>query len=404
MSKISKITKIGKFVNFKKIARSIADAGARHHERHSPSGFQFAISERLEALSREAWDAVTRDAGIWMSWRYLTILQDTAPENMKLTFAIVLRGAEPVAAVATQRVDISGGRVGVQKLAKQKARVLVCGNLLSWGPHGVAFRSDCDPAELWKGVGECLYRIRRAARLDGQAHLQLIKDIPASRDTELAAVGRLSYRAVETDPDMVLEIPPVWKKYDDYLASLNAKYRRNVRDIMKEVEAAGLALERVENPASMRDEIYNLYLQIHEQAAVRPVTIHKDYIPALAAGLGDDFRCTVLRGPRGLAGFITTIRDGSTAVGYYIGVDRGINDTAPVYHRLLHITISDAIEMRCARLSLGRTALDAKARLGARPVPLCVWTRHRVSALNALMRPILRAVPHGEAPERSPFK
>jgi hypothetical protein len=75
-----------------------------------------------------------------------------------------------------------------------------------------------------------------------------------------------------------------------------------------------------------------------------------------------------------------------------------------LYLRLLHAPIADAIDWRCARLSLGRTALEPKAGLGARPEPMAIWLRHRVPAINWMLRGVLGAVPHAEAPERNPFK
>src|SRR4029078_12596761 len=106
-----------------------------------------------------------------------------------------------------------------------------------------------------------------------------------------------------------------------------------------------------------------------------------------------------------ILGFVTCIRDGDTAIGYYIGFDRGAAETGlPLYLGLLHATIADAIDWRCKRLSLGRTALEPKAGLGAQPERMSVWLRHRVPTLNWLIRGLLGAVPHGEAPERSPFK
>src|SRR6185369_9812759 len=99
------------------------------------------------------------------------------------------------------------------------------------------------------------------------------------------------------------------------------------------------------------------------------------------------------------------VRDGDTAIGYYIGFDRDAAASGlPIYLRLLHSTIGDAINWRCRRLSLGRTALEPKAALGAKPEPMSVWMRHRVPSLNWLVRGVLDAVPHGEPPERNPFK
>ena len=97
--------------------------------------------------------------------------------------------------------------------------------------------------------------------------------------------------------------------------------------------------------------------------------------------------------------------DGGTAIAYYIGFDRtAAAEGIPIYLRLLHATIGDAIAWRCERLSLGRTALEPKAALGAKPEPMFVWMRHRVPALNWMLRGVLGAVPPNEAPERNPFK
>lgn len=105
-----------------------------------------------------------------------------------------------------------------------------------------------------------------------------------------------------------------------------------------------------------------------------------------------------------IIGFVTVVRDGETAGGYFLGVDYEKNAELPVYHRLLFAVIEQAIDWKCRRVSFGRTALDAKARLGCTPEPTFVWIRHRVPVLNLAVKQLLRAVPHTEPPERNPFK
>jgi hypothetical protein len=134
------------------------------------------------------------------------------------------------------------------------------------------------------------------------------------------------------------------------------------------------------------------------------VTLPVAFIPTLAARLDDDFRCTVIRRGEEVLGFVATVRDGETAVGYNIGFDRKANADVPVYFRLLNKVIDDAIKFGCRRLSLGRTALEPKARLGARPEPMRVWIRHRIPMLNVLVRGLLHTISHDEPPERNPFK
>ena len=116
-------------------------------------------------------------------------------------------------------------------------------------------------------------------------------------------------------------------------------------------------------------------------------------------------RCTVVKKGGQLFGFVTTIRDCATAVGYYIGFDRQVNANVPIYFRLLQTVVDDALKLGCQKLSLGRTALEPKARLGARPDPLRIWIRHRIPMLNVLVRALLHTISHhDEPPARNPFK
>ncbi|HRE18205.1 MAG TPA: hypothetical protein PLW86_14245, partial [Rhodocyclaceae bacterium] len=76
----------------------------------------------------------------------------------------------------------------------------------------------------------------------------------------------------------------------------------------------------------------------------------------------------------------------------------------PIYLRLLHAGIADAIALGCRRISYGRTALEPKAALGARPEDFGVLVRHRQPVLNSLLKHVLLGIGHADAPERNPFK
>src|SRR5262249_13590709 len=121
-------------------------------------------------------------------------------------------------------------------------------------------------------VAEALYRIRRAERLAGQTNFVMVKDV-TPRETGLSALHRFSYRAMETEPNMVLRIDPAWRSYDDYLAALDAKYRRNAKDQMKKLVAAGCTIEPLLNVDEHSARLHELYLAVHNNASVRLVTL-----------------------------------------------------------------------------------------------------------------------------------
>ncbi len=410
-----------------RLKSSIRDLHARHQERRRPTGFGFAFADRVDYLDPVRWDSVTAQGSIFLSRDLLRVIEQHGPDNIQPRYAIMFREQKAVAVVAAQLVTVTGKRLKPERdsarsrprrnLLKQvlspavnvaaatfKERMVVAGNLLSWGFHGVGFAPGEDPAELWPGVAEGLYRIRRAARLMGETNFAMVKDITPNQ-TGLNALRRWSYRPMETEPNMVLKIDPSWRGYEDYLSALDAKYRRNARDQMKKLAAAGCTIEPLEDLQSHAPRLHQLYLAVHGNAPVRLVTLRESYLPALAQVADKRFRCTVVRRGDDLLGFVTTLRDGDTAVAYYIGFDRTAAATGlPIYLRLLHATVADAIGWGCKGLSLGRTALEPKAALGAKPEPMSVWLRHRVPAWNWVLRGLLGGVPHVEAPERNPFK
>jgi hypothetical protein len=411
----------------KKLKRSIRELQERHRERHRPTGFGFIFADRVDYLDPARWDAVTKVGSVFLSRDVLRVIERHGPENIQPRYAIIFRDDKAVAAVAAQVVTITGERLRREResgkeqngprllrrvlapamhvaTANIKERMLVAGNLLSWGFHGIGFLPGEEPAELWPGVAEALYRIRRAERLTGETNFVMVKDVTPN-EAGLEALHRYSYRPMETEPNMVLKIEPTWRSYDDYLGALDAKYRRNAKEQGKKLAAAGCVVERLTELEAHAGRLHELYLAVHGNAAVRLVTLPPSYLPNLARAAGNNFRCTAIRRGNEILGFVTAIRDGEMALGYYIGFDREAAATGlPIYLRLLHATIADAIEWGCKGLSLGRTALEPKAALGAKPEQMSVWLRHRVPALNWIFRGLLGGVPHAEAPERNPFK
>ena len=101
--------------------------------------------------------------------------------------------------------------------------------------------------------------------------------------------------------------------------------------------------------------MHALYLQTHKNAHLRLVTLPVAFLPTLAQRLDDDMHFTVLRKDETILGFVTTVRDRETAVGYYIGFDRKANSDIPIYFRLLQSVIAHAIDLGCGRLSLETT-------------------------------------------------
>lgn len=392
---------------------NVKAAIGRHDKRATPSGLSCALADRVDFLNGAHWDSLARDASFFMSRDYRRLLEIHSPNGMQQRYALVYRDGAPIVALAAQVLEVRGSqlanlpdsRVRKNALDRIKTRLLVCGSLVSSGFHGLAFAPDVDPGTLWHGVAEALYRIRRADRLHGQIDYVMIKDLDDARSSAAQPLRDFSYRPMQTEAEMAMPIRAHWRRFDDYLADLTSNYRSKAKKIVKAVDDAGYRVERNADATLHDARLHALYGEVESRAGTRLSALPPGYFGALARLAGADrFRCTLIRNDEAIVGFITTIKDGERALGYYVGFDYAVNANVPLYLRLLQTLVEDAIELRCNELSFGRTAMEPKASLGATAHSSHVWLRHRVPAVNALVREIFARVAPHEAPQRNPFK
>ncbi len=404
----------------KRLAEQQTQRQAERKRLRGPASLCYTLSERIDDLNPEVWDGLSNQASWLLSRTYLKAMETALPANLTLRYALIREAnGKPLVAMVMQIVslryqhtrplDTDASAVALTeticKIAPEQ-RILVCDNMLSFGQHGLAFAADADLKQAWHGVAEVLYRLRQAEKLQGPTHFMMIKDLPAPWDDAAGTLKHLSYRMLETEPNMVLELDPAWKNWDDYLNSLQSKYRSNVKNgILKPLELAACKLETLPDLASEAERIHALYKMVQSNADFRPFELDPAYFSALQAAAGERLRASGLRRNGELLGFILTLADGDTAIAWHIGFDRDAAEQGlPLYLRLLHAAIADALALGCRQVSFGRTALEPKAALGAKPQTFKILLRHRQPVLNKMLKHVLLGVEHDDAPERNPFK
>ncbi len=379
-----------------------------------PSGFQFALADSVAFLNAADWDAITAEASVFMQRSYLAAMEAHPPSNVLMRYAVAYLDGAPRMAMVVQRAAIDWRRVPKKsdikkfdKLDLHEEQMLLCGNLLAPGA-GVCFAPGVQAEENdWLAVGEALYRLRRSDKLLGQSSLVMCKDLPADTPHAREALRLLSYRSLETEPDMVLKLDPTWRSQQDYLAAMTSGYRSNANRLNKQLKAGSCEFRQMDAQSvqTHREAIHQLYLNVHDKQALRLATPSMDFLPALARSLGESFVCRGAWIGERLVGFVISLMGPDReAHGYFIGYEPETNETLPVYLGLLQSTVTDAIAFGATRLSLGRTALSPKANMGCEPQQVVCMVRHRVPTMNPLLSAVFRLVDPDQPPERNPFK
>jgi hypothetical protein len=91
---------------------------------------------------------------------------------------------------------------------------------------------------------------------------------------------------------------------------------------------------------------------------------------------------------------------------FYIGFDYEKNNTYQLYFNILFFAIEQAIALKKEKLVLGRTALDAKARLGCRPhyLQTFLYVKNGLVRNRVLQIQQKAAANEGEWEQRHPFR
>lgn len=354
---------------------------------------QFALAERLCHLDTTAWDALTRDASVFMQRPFLTALEAASPQNVSARYALMYLDDEPIAALLLQLVRVEGRSAvattaalsGVAHLVDERA--LVLGNLAAWGETGLVMKAGVDRELVWREALHLVDRLRRFEKSEGVVNVSFVKDAASEEDE--TALRRQGYQRAPTGPDMLLTLDPKWGSLDDYLACLASKRRRAVKKTSEVLEAAGyqvrrLTLEELEANVSRLDALYG---QVWAAADVHPLRLSGHFFVELQRRLEDDCVTIGIERDGKLDGFGVSLRSGATCVGYYLGYDKTVE--APLYLRLLTSILEQGIAWRCTTVSMGRTAEEPKARLGAVPGPHALWVKHRTPPLNWAVGAIL---------------
>jgi Acetyltransferase (GNAT) domain len=397
-----------------KLVASAALIQQRRIARRKPSGFDLVLADKIDFINCAHWDQLAAQT-VFLTRDYLRVVERFGPSNVVMRYALAYANEQPVAAIVLQRIGVTGDQlrkkqaitsIRGQALKQLDEQLLVCGNVLIWGQRSIAFAPNVDANLIWAAVGEAIYRLRRADKLLGEMNLIMVKDFVGDNQTVQDQLRLLGYRSIDTEPDMVLTIRPEWKTPDDYMASLTSSYRSNVKKLQKDCVNAGVSFELLsaDQMQAHAQTLHELYLQVHEGQGLRLATLNPLYLPAMARVFLGRFRCRVALLKGQIVGFVTTVLDNETAIGYYIGYDKPSNDAAPIYLTLLRSCVDDAIEMGAKQLSLGRTALEPKAKMGCLPVPIACAVKHRVSLMNPMVSALTRNVSHDEPPQRNPFK
>jgi hypothetical protein len=207
------------------------------------------------------------------------------------------------------------------------------------------------------------------------------------------ALREAGFFTVASLPDTELALG--YGSFEEYVAALPAKPRRNARSNLRKIAAApGLRTEVVADWAPLVPAMLGLYGQVMARADQTLDVLDAGFMTALAAGTQapdgapDSRLVACFQGDR-LVAFLLCLFAGDGATGARIGLDYALAHKARLYHAVHYAAIRLALERGCRRIRFAQTAYVPKLELGCALVEQTYALTHVRPLRRGLLRRLL---------------
>jgi len=335
---------------------------------------------------------------IFQSKIYHAALEDAPPEGMYFWYVRLETNDKEMGMLTFQIKDFNPGD-SLKKHAEKsffhnmryklasliQLNALCLGNTTVTGDYGFCFAEQVEPRLqtllMMKSI-DWMMTLPDFSKI----HMVFIKDFDNDIFIDIPDTPYCSeYHPIDTQPNMIMDIPEKWNSLHDYLSALKSKYRvraNKALSLAKDLERIELNAEDIE---AIEGQLHDLYLKVVGDVGFNLFYLSPAYFSTIKKSLGDKFRLWIYRDKGELISFFTVIEDGHILDAHFLGYDPKVNEHYKLYMNMLLRMIELATEEGFTQLQLSRTATEIKSSVGAEGKKVWAYLRLRNKIFNTLL-------------------
>jgi predicted N-acyltransferase len=357
-----------------------------------PHGFP-KITSLADLQNCDAWSRAFRNK--CKDHRYYEIVEETL-EGFEHHYLAVedssshIRAIQPVFFVRQNLVEGVPGKIRsvvdvVRKIFPRflTMRVLMVGCAAGTGDLGTCNEKD----EAWM-ANALLASLGTYAR-QNKASLIVLKDFPANYRSALETFALNGYARIPSMPMTRLAL--CYENWDEYFGTLSKATRKDLRRKFRKADRAPkIEMEVVIEIAPFIDEIYPLYLAVHERSPLKFETLTKEYFYAIAQRMRERAQFFIWRQNAKIIAFSFCFVCGDAIYDECIGLDYSVALDLHLYFYTLRDIISWALQQGLKYYYSNPLNYEPKLHLDCELVPLDLYVRHTSAVLNPAFRRVIK--------------
>ncbi len=384
---------------------------------HCEPAHKLNISDSIDLVNHKDWTSLVKDS-LFLSYDYLKSLE-LGLDSMEYRYVLIYDAElNPVMAAYFQIIDIEevdqyykdylmryvGESVVNGLLPSTNLRMVMCGNLFVCGENGFIASETIDEKEGMELLSEGFKRIAKSLDNEEKASIMLVKELYPENDPNMDAFKKDNFHPLQIDCNMVLNLPPEWDNLDDYLHSMTSKFRTKAKSVLQRSAALEIRSLSDEEMQEAIEEIDALHFEVVNRAEFSLGTLNAATFVELKRRmpLSFEFVAYYLKGE--MIGFSASFVCKEFLDAAHVGINYKFNTELALYQRMLYDFVQLALDRKLEQIRFGRTAEQLKSSLGALPVNMRLYIKHRNSMVNHLMKRFVEKVKPSTFELRRPFK
>ena len=352
------------------------------------------IVTRFELHNCDAWRRAFQNT--CKDHRYYEIVEETLEGGFEYRYLLLedgsgnTRAIQPIFFVRQNLVEGVPGKISsiVDRVRKAFPRFLTMRVLMVGCAAGTGDLSACDERdETW--VANALQASLSPYARQNKASLIVLKDFPATYRSKLETFSLNGYARIPSMPMTRLSL--AYSNWDEYFRTLSKATRKDLRRKFRKAEQAPkIEMEIVSDITALVDEIYPLYLAVHERSPLKFETLTKDYFRTIAQRMPERARFFVWRQLGTIVAFSFCLVCDDKIYDECIGLDYSVALDLHLYFYTLRDIISWALEQGLKYYYSNPLNYEPKLHLDCELVPLDLYVMHTNPLLNPIFRRLIK--------------
>lgn len=381
----------------------------------SENQITYQFHDSIFSVNEQHWNKVNNN--LYLSINYLSALENALKFQLKFKYIQFYKNNEPIAIATVQLVKfidkgseydeqlcVITNHIKSKLIQSLEVGLMVCGNVFCCGENGFIYSSTISDNEAYLHLNKALQDIRKEEESSWKSSVILLKEYWPDTVNKSDILKQDDFRGFMIDVNMILQIHPSWKNLDDYLMSMTTKFRTKAKGVVKKsvkIIRKNLSVEEILLHQTRIDELYHFVVDKSDYSIGE---LNGQAFVNFKQELNDKFILTGYFLDNELVGFSSAFWFNNILDANYVGIDYEYNIEHTLYQRMLYDLVEVAISKKVTELRFGRTAEEIKSCLGALPVNMKLYVKHKNSVKNKLLKPILKTINPSDFELRKPFK